>query len=504
MPQIINTNVASLNAQRNLNRSQGTLFEALQRLSSGLRINSAKDDAAGLAISERFTSQIRGLTQAVRNANDGISLVQIAEGALAETANNLQRMRELAIQSANATNTEADRKSLQEEVSALQAEITRVADTTTFNGQRILDGNFAQQQFQVGASANETITVTVRGARSTQLSNNTVDASNTTINQGSGSVSAAAGTVATITHPIDSQVLTFNTVDGVQTISMVAADSARDVADRVNSTATGVSGVTAGARTSATLTLSGPGVVSFTLGSTGDSTATVSTNISSVTDLNNLLQAINDISGTTGIGAALSSDGTTITLTDSNGDDIQLGDFNSTNSSGTMIVSGINDSSGVTLLGTVDSSQDSVVVTGVVTFNSSNDFTVESDRPDSSGAIFSVDAGIPVASTEVTVADIDISTVIGANSALAIVDAALDIIAQTRSGLGALNNRFDATIRNLETVVENSAAARSRIVDADFAAETAKLTRAQILQQAGVSILAQANAQPQNVLSLLQ
>src|SRR3954467_14485489 len=170
MPQVINTNVASLNAQRNLTTSQGQLATALQRLSSGLRINSAKDDAAGLAISERFTTQIRGLNQAVRNANDGISLAQTAEGALGEVGNNLQRIRELAVQARNATLSSSDRAALQTEASALKSEIDRVSTTTSFNGVKLLDGSFTNQAFQVGADVGQTITVSsITDAQSANL-----------------------------------------------------------------------------------------------------------------------------------------------------------------------------------------------------------------------------------------------------------------------------------------------------------------------------------------------
>src|SRR3954470_24034755 len=182
MPQVINTNVASLNAQRNLTTSQGQLATALQRLSSGLRINSAKDDAAGLAISERFTTQIRGLNQAVRNANDGISLAQTAEGALGETGNALQRIRELAIQSANSTNSASDRAALNAESSQLLAEIQRNGLTTQFNGQNILDGTFSSAQFQVGANANQTINATISSAQTSSLGSYQVTSGGTAVN----------------------------------------------------------------------------------------------------------------------------------------------------------------------------------------------------------------------------------------------------------------------------------------------------------------------------------
>ncbi|MCK9285611.1 MAG: flagellin domain-containing protein, partial [Rhodocyclaceae bacterium] len=181
MAQVINTNVSSLNAQRNLNMSQSALATSLQRLSSGLRINSAKDDAAGLAIADRMSSQIRGLNQATRNANDGISLAQTAEGALGETNNILQRIRELAIQSANATNSASDRVALQSEVNQLIAEMDRISNTTSFNGLKLLDGNFSAQTFQVGSEANQTISVSVSGADSTSLGVNKTNTNNTTL-----------------------------------------------------------------------------------------------------------------------------------------------------------------------------------------------------------------------------------------------------------------------------------------------------------------------------------
>ncbi len=509
MAQVINTNVSSLTAQRSLNRTQGQLARSLQRLSTGLRINSARDDAAGLAISERFTTQIRGLNQAIRNTNDGISLVQTAEAALAETSNNLQRIRELALQSVNASNTAEDRKSLNAEVQALVSEISRVADTTTFNGTKILDGNFSVQEFQVGAGVGETIAVTVRGARSNQLSNNTVAGSNTTINEGTGSARTATANLTAITGNVESQVLTFNTVDGAQTLSLSDNVSAADIASSVNNTSTGITGVRARATNSATFTVAQAGVLSFSLGSTGDATTVLSTNVSNAADLTGLTESINDISGTTGVSAVLSTDQATVTLTDSNGDDILIGDVVHTNSSGGITVSGVNDSSGVALgnLAAANSSSasfDSTVVTGTVTFNSADDFTVRSDTPDSSGGVFSVDAATLVASTEQTVSSVSVSTVANSNSALDIIDSALATVASIRSDLGALQNRFETTITNLETVSENASAARSRILDADFASETAALTRAQILQQAGISILSQSNLGPQSVLALLQ
>jgi flagellin len=250
MSQVINTNVASLNAQRNLSTSQSNLSTALQRLSSGLRINSAKDDAAGLAIADRFTSQIRGLDQARRNANDGISLSQTAEGALAQSGQILQRVRELAIQSANATNSASDRQSLNSEVNQLVTEITRIANATTFNGLKVLDGSYQGQQFQVGADANQTIGVSIRGASARDLSNNTVSGQGTGA-AGLGGASAAANT-APAGNGVVAQTVTVSGSNGSANVSVSLNDQASTIAAAVNAQS-GSTGVNARASTSATL-----------------------------------------------------------------------------------------------------------------------------------------------------------------------------------------------------------------------------------------------------------
>ena len=506
MPQIIGTNVASLNAQRNLNESQGTLARSLQRLSTGLRINSARDDAAGLAISERFTSQIRGLNQAIRNANDGISLAQTAEGALSQTSENLQRIRELALQSANATNSADDRKALQAEVNALQQEISRVADTTQFNGQAILDGSFSEQLFQVGANVNETIAVSVRAAGASDLANYSVAGSNATANQGLGSATAAAATLATA-NTVAAQTLTFNTGDGAQTLAVTAGQTAQQIAAATNGS-NGPTGINATANTTATLgSLSATGSVSFTLGSSGGNAKTVTAIISDTGDLTSLADAINSESGTTGVSATLGANLSTITLKNSQGEDITIADFTHSDTGGaqTLAVTSA-DGNAVTLSenGTPATDTDSTRIAGTVTFNSASAFSAESSVANTAGSIFGVAATIEVNASSATVADIDISDVDGALSALSIVDSALTTVVSQRANLGAVQNRFESAISNLSTTVENASAARSRIRDADFAAETAALTRAQILQQAGLSVLSQANANPQNVLALLQ
>lgn len=489
MPQIINTNVASLNAQRNLNTSQTQLATSLQRLSSGLRINSARDDAAGLAISERFTSQIRGLNQAARNANDGISLAQTAEGALAEIGNNLQRIRELAVQSANATNSASDRASLDAEASQLVAEITRVSSQTSFNGLNLLDGSFTAQNFQVGANANQTISVnSIADSRSTALGSNILLAAGTLM----GTTKAAAADLTGGNLVAVEAGLTINTVNGGTTAAFgyAALADAKAIAAAINTNAASV-GVTATATNSATVSaVSAAGTVSFTLG--GTSTAAISAAVTDPTDLTALVGAINGAAGTTKITATFTSTSAknSITLTSSDGSDISILDYANTSA----VVGDTLAFSGVTL--TEGAATDSSIKIGSVSLDSSK------------GAItlagHNADVFNTATSTFSSMAGLSLTSAANAQLALAVVDAALSQINVSRGDLGAYQNRFSSAIANLQTTSENLSASRSRIQDADFAAETASLTRNQVLQQAGVAILAQANALPQQVLSLLR
>ncbi len=740
MAQVINTNIASLNAQRNLNKSQGTLAQSLTRLSSGLRINSAKDDAAGLAISNRFNSQIKGMAQAVRNANDGISLAQTAEGALAESTNILQRIRELAIQSANSTNSTTDRLSLQSEVNQLVSELDRISNTTTFNGLKLLDGSFTGQTFQVGAEANQSISVNIKESTSNTLGINKLDSSNeitgieNATNQGqavlTNSVLSAASTTAdtlttaaitaqtftftdadgntttydvavgdadadfiadvdaldavesvaatgTTTMELDftnvvldngaaAETVSFNltdkegtslavavntdaagtmtneevaaavakainddntlvgysaTVDGTKvTISAIAQDieldtfvttdvgetlsvdgtatltsgddansirklsafevvladgysmtsdaaddlldiatagtaaetygignadvtggnnvtvqtltingrdstdidilenaTAKEIAELVNAVSD-TTGVNATAKTEATLSgLSTDGVVSFTLNDQ-DISANVTT-----TDLTELANAINDQSGKTGVIAELSIDGSEITLKHDTGEDIEISGFShseavTSDTAANFVTMDVTGNTGnATRLeaggdetasgsyGVLAGSRDSTVIGGDVEFKSTvGYFSISSDADQLSGGLFAGDEDILQASELKKASDIDISSVDGANEAIDIVDGALARVDSIRADLGAVQNRFESTIANLQTTSENLSAAKSRVLDTDFASETANLTKAQILQQAGVAMLAQANSLPQMVLSLLQ
>ena len=386
MPQVINTNIASLNAQRNLNSSQSDANVALQRLSSGLRINSAKDDAAGLAISERFQSQITGLNMAQRNANDGISLAQTTEGALNEITNNLQRIRELAVQSANASNSPSDREALNAEVQQRIQEINRISGQTSFNGLKILDGSLLTQTFQVGANAGDTISITGFDTRGSQLGG--------TVNQTANLLLLTDGTdtLGTIFEEGRTVDIDFDItgIDGtVTTVSVVGAGSLQDVLGEIN------------AQTPAT--------------------------------------------------------GVKVNMDRLNEDLIFSSQFG-------------------------------------------EDFSV--DITPAGGGTQTVAA--TAAANTISVNDVDISTQDGADQAMVTIDFAIDKINGIRAELGAVQNRFESTIANLATTSENLSASNSRIRDADFAAESAELARTQVLQQAGLSVLAQANARPQQVLQLLQ
>jgi flagellin len=505
----------SLNAQRNLGTSQSSLAKSMQRLSSGLRINSAKDDAAGLAISDRMTSQIRGLNQAARNSNDGISLAQTAEGALQETTNILQRMRELAVQSANDTNSASDRSSLQAEVNQLKQEMTRIADTTEFNGKKLLDGTLTSAQFQVGANANQTISFGISSAKAANLGNNSLASSNTTANYSIEAATSAA--TAQSGNDVLAQTLTIVGKEGSQTASVANADTAAVIAGKINAVSADT-GVTATAKTTATLGgLAANGSISFNLQGTNTAAVSISATVLS-NDLTNLVTAISEQAGNTGITATLSSDKASIVLTQASGYDIKIDDFDhsatvlGTNTS-VMTLTGSagaavtlydgGTSAGVTVA-TDATDADSSTVGGEITFNSAAGFNVTSSIAGSTGSLFVSGANGANVSSLSSIDNVDITTVTGAANAIKAVDGALTQIDNMRGELGAVQNRFESTISNLSNVSENLSAARSRILDADIAQETSAMTKNNILQQAGVAILAQANQAPQLALSLLQ
>jgi flagellin len=496
MPQVINTNVLSLNAQRNLTTSGTQLATALQRLSSGLRINSAKDDAAGLAISDRMTTQINGLNQAVRNANDGISLAQTTEGALQEVTNNLQRIRELAVQAANATNSTADRVYLNQEVQERIAEIERIATQTSFNGRKVLDGTFGNAVFQVGANVGETISVSLgvdSNMRSTAIGRlataQSADLSGLFMAGGQAATSGTYTTTAITLADYSGTAAEF-TIDG-HTVNLNAD-------------------YTAGGATHATLAgdiqadldaAAGAGVYTVTV--VNGNQIQIAKTATGAASTAPVFAAVNNaaaFAGGTSVNGQDAQAGTPQDLELTAGEfSIQVGNSAAVEitgdfANGQALADAINAAvSGV--YATFDTttnqlsivSSESITITGTqalagagnLGFNGTNDAT---------GALYGS-----------TVLDTD-----AANLTIQRVDSALTAVSSLRSTLGAIQNRFQSTINSLQAVSENLSASRSRILDADFAAETAALTRAQILQQAGTAMVAQANSIPQNVLALLR
>ena len=472
MPQVINTNLASLQAQRALSSSQSDVNTSLQRLSSGLRINGAKDDAAGLAISERFNAQIRGLNQAARNANDATSLAQTAEGALSEVTANLQRMRELAVQSSNSTNSTSDRAALQTEVTQLMAEIDRVSNQTSFNGIKLLNGSFTAQAFQVGANASETVSITsIASSRTADLGTfNGVKITNQAF--GTANNAASAKTV---------------TINGVQTSLGSVADDAKAIANALNASGLGFV-ASANATTVAGTNTVAAGAAGETSKYTinGIETQVLTSTTVAATDRQAATDAINAISAQTGVAAT--NDGAKINLAAADGRNITIA------------------FTGAAGAATADYGVTATAITGAtinVTLKTteSNNVTIGGVAAGAAG-IFAGNVAIGTVGSALSTNNVNTRT--AAQDMITAVDAALDAVNSSRAELGAIQNRFDSIVSALQTSAENQSAARSRIVDADFAAETAALTRGQILQQAGIAVLAQANAAPQNVLALLQ
>lgn len=496
----VNTNIMALNAQNQLSSSQSEMKTAMERLSSGLRINSAKDDAAGLAISERLTSQVNGLNQAVRNANDGISLAQTAEGAMQESTNILQRMRELSIQSANGTNGASDRAALQAEVSQLQEELTRIADTTSFGGKSLLDGTFQTQTLQVGAEANQTISFGLQSARAEDIGRTTLDMGGTAL--GKMVAGSAGGTVPTSTVAGTSFELTGE--DGSAAITYAPENSAAQIATAINGK-TSDTGITATATNAVQIdNLAGAAdgdAISLTLNGTSVS---VTSNGSGT--LEDLAGAINAQSGSTGVSAKVVDDGgsAAIQLNTIDGRDIEIGDFSDDNGGGGSVDATV-DVTKLNADGTLDGSQKETLTsdTTLDSLRMIGDVALETsgDTISLGSANASIDGG-NTAQTDV-VSSVDISTALGSQKAIDVIDAAITGINSQRADLGAIQNRLDSTISNLNNISENVTAARSQIQDADFAQETSNLSRSQILQQAGTAMLSQANAAQQNVLSLL-
>lgn len=599
MPLVINTNVAALNSQRQLVKSGNDMSEAMERLSSGRRINTAADDAAGLAIANRQTSQIRGLNQAIRNANDGVSLIQTAEGALDETTNILQRMRELAIQSANGIYSDADRSTLDAEVQQLKAELDRISETTSFNGQKVLDGTLGDVELQIGSEANETVSFSVQASDIESLGGNTsADVVGASVTNGLTVLADITGVATTGTNSL--------IINDVNVGSLTSA-TLTDLSDYIGAINSALEVGRAGAEVSAAVELNGSSVGAGELSDAAGTFITIALvdgegltttyNISDTANLEELADKIDSVSGGN-VKASIADDGklsllsegsTSITITDATGasglkttaenfrlnitdtnasdgkDEISvqfgtgsLGAIITTNDSmaselgldaraksditsgivtgtaavleGDLVINGIEIGSITPTAASAAALTSAIVAainetsaeSGVVAMTVNSDGTVGAVVTSFAlntldGSEISIDfAGTTATSallgiqetnissaTGDSVAGIDISTADGAQDSIEVIDIALEQINASRSELGAVTNRLEFTMSNLMNVSENTAAARSRIVDADFAAETANLSRAQVLQQASQAMLAQANAQPQQVLQLL-
>jgi len=515
MAAVINTNIASINAQRNLTTSQSTLATSLQRLSSGLRINSAKDDAAGMAISERMTTQVRGLNQAARNANDGVSLAQTADSALGELTSNLQRIRELAVQAANSTNTAADRAALDLEVQQRIAEIDRSASQTAFNGQKVLDGTFGSAAFQIGANVGETISVSLATSMRTTAIGKTADYvmgatydSTKNIGQQGTSVSAAALAAGDLTIALGSGSATAVPASASYAGTATGQGSTSAYAKAAAINAAGLGGLTADADTTVktaftTIAATTTANDNYSLSINGQA---IYTNATVSIDGTAMATAINANSSATGVTATFDSAGNTMTLHAVDGRNITtdqtIGTAGGANEgfNGTPAAADNNNLNEALTYNTAASGVAvQKVAYGSVRLISAEAIVIGGATPANSGyAAGSLALGASALNSA------SVTSVGNANTMISRVDAALSSVSNLRSTFGAMQNRFESAISSLQATSENLTAARSRIQDTDFAAETAQLTRNQILQQAGTAMLAQANQLPNNVLTLLR
>ncbi len=596
MSLVINTNIASLTAQRALHGTGDELATAMERLATGSKINSSADDAAGLAIGQRMTAQVNGLNMAVKNAGDGMAMTQTIESALNTISDMLQRIRELAVQSANATNSSRDRSFLQEEVNQLTQEINRVSSTSQFNGEKILDGTFVNKTIQLGMEEGERLSISVPSIAADQIGAYAYTGDGT-------AAAAAAGTPAANGLTANEDVTIVGPL-GTATTTAEAADSAKQTVNRINAL-TSQTGVSATAQTYAQLSSTSAVGESYAIKINGISSGNFTISSSSVEDA---VRAINSVAGSTGVTATSTADGKVL-MFDNDGDDItvendavgtslrlQKMDYSGTTTVGAAValatangndasrVSGAikavsSDPFTITQAGTdagntaavkvserdldalaaapttynivvtntgetvpisvaaatvagwqaaIDASDlvgqitvgtlavggtDKLVLTGSSTLG---DITLN-DNADPNAAVLLTNASsiagaegagsgyfVTGTATLSTVATMNIATQASAGLAISIADSALDTVARMRANLGAIDNRLNYTMDNLINVSEKTEAARSRVEDADFALESARLAKAQVLQQAGTSMLGQANQMTQVVLDLLR
>ncbi|MGY2187789.1 B-type flagellin [compost metagenome] len=472
MALTVNTNIASITTQVNLNKAGSSLATSMQRLSSGLRINSAKDDAAGLQIANRLTSQINGLGQAVKNVNDGISIAQTAEGAMQASTDILQKMRTLALSSATGSLSADDRKSNNDEYQALTSELSRISQTTTFGGQKLLDGSFGTKAIQVGANANETINVSLENVAANQIGSQQI--------KSAAIVPAAGGLVAGVIN------VTGN--GQTATVNYGLGASAKDIATGLNGS---IGGLSATASTEVKLGVTGAGPSNFKL-AVGTSGAV---DFVGVTDLASLADQLKSNAAKLGISVNYDSVNSSLTVKSDSGENLSFSAADAA-AQAAITVSAKNGAgafAGATALGAA-----AIVVNGAVQLDSAKGYSL------AGAGVAAVFGAATVSATKKTISQTDVTNIDNAQNALAVIDKAIGTIDGVRSGLGATQNRLTTTADNLQNIQKNSTAARSTVQDVDFAAETAELTKQQTLQSASTAILSQANQLPSAVLKLLQ
>ncbi|MBJ2216157.1 flagellin N-terminal helical domain-containing protein [Pseudomonas sp. MF7453] len=566
----VNTNITSLGVQKNLNKASDALSQSMNRLSSGLKINSAKDDAAGMQIANRLNNQVKGLNVAIANANNGVSIAQTAEGAMQESTNTLQRLRELALQAANGDKSDADRVSLQQEFTAKVGELNRIASTTTFGGRNLLDGSFSNVAFQIGANANETISFGMTDISSTALKGNYKEAAvdgaamkglaatatgsvlgNSAMKIGAAAASATVATdaftingteialgVAAVGVPAATAALTAINAQTATTGVTATADAAGVVTlTSKNDIVLGTSGVTGATDGLAKLGLGAAATVPSNSNLKAD--GAISVNGTAVTWAANdtmatVLTKLENAAGGAAAGASATFTDGRVKLTSGDGADIKL----SNTSSGSLSQLGLSagttqakltadtsiDVNGVEVKFKKGDTADAVVASinsastgvqasknadGTLNLFADKDITIKDGSAGTGLAALGLTTvasnGTKTAVTmETSVSDLNILTAASSQQAIQALDDAMQQIDSQRSQLGAVQNRFASTVANLQSISQNSSAAKGRVEDADFASEAAELTKQQTLQQASTAILSQANQLPSSVLKLLQ
>ncbi len=488
----INSDYMSQMVLQSLNKTDADMTKAMQRLSTGKRINQASDDAAGLSIASKLQAQVNGLNAAMKNASDAIAMVGTIEGALNEGTNILQRMRQLAVQAASDTNTGTDRAYLQDEVNQLATELNRISNNTEFNSQKLLDGTFTDKVIQIGTAGGQVLRLGVAATDAGTLGTYQINSANE-VTAAAASANAALTAVNALSHG-DADYVAKGSF-GTTTAAVDAGADARDVASAFN-IISGTTGILAQAITRGKLTFASNATYTFTLQGKSSTASTVTATITSTSDVTAIKDAINAVSGSTGITAALTTDKAGILMVQEEGYDMIFGDMTGGNATLYTLDREEAVGSNITL---TNGGDDSGALLGQVTLSSHQAFTV---TPGNAANGFAANTN-EIASTKAAIANVSLVTKTGATNSLSVIDGALAMISEIRSSMGAANNRLKSTVDNLSNIAVNAQASLSKIEDANFAEETAGLTKAQILQQASTAMLAQANKGKQGMLQLI-